>query len=96
MREGIAVDDDIDVQHERARVESPDCKDLVKVRNLTKTFTTAQRAKLTAVNGLSFGMNKGECFGLLGVNGLGQLHQGARVVTPATLQGLARQPRLAC
>ena len=41
------------------------------VKNLKKVFRTS-RGKLTAVNKLTFGVNNGECFGLLGVNGAGK------------------------
>ena len=34
--------------------------------------TNAQRAKLRAVDGISFGLGAGECFGLLGPNGAGK------------------------
>ena len=37
------------------------------VSGLTKNFS-----HLTAVDGLSFGVRQGECFGLLGVNGAGK------------------------
>jgi ATP-binding cassette subfamily A (ABC1) protein 1 len=50
-------------------------KDYIKLINLTKVFTKFKKLKLkkhTAVNNLSLGINKGECFGLIGVNGAGK------------------------
>jgi len=40
---------------------------IVEVQNLTKQY-----GDLTAVNGISFGVNRGICFGLLGPNGAGK------------------------
>lgn len=40
---------------------------IIKARNLTKRYQT-----LTAVNGISFEIQQGECFGLLGPNGAGK------------------------
>ena len=68
------MDEDTDVLAERVRRESAISTgidgDLVRIRNLTKVFKTKQNPRFVAVNGLNFGLNKGECFGLLGVNGL--------------------------
>lgn len=43
----------------------------VKASSLRKVYHN-RGAKLTAVDNLSFGVNKGECFSLLGVNGAGK------------------------
>jgi ABC-type multidrug transport system ATPase subunit len=43
------------------------CKQVV--RNLTKQYSGADKP---AVDQLTFGVKRGECFGLLGVNGAGK------------------------
>ena len=45
--------------------------DVLLVEDLFKQFGS-RRNRFTAVNGLSFGVKQGECFGLLGVNGAGK------------------------
>jgi ATP-binding cassette subfamily A (ABC1) protein 1 len=48
--------------------------DYVKLVNLTKVFKKMQNFKIkqhVAVNNLSLGIKRGECFGLIGVNGAG-------------------------
>jgi ABC-type multidrug transport system fused ATPase/permease subunit len=49
-------------------------KDYIRLVNLTKVFRKVKKFKIkkhAAVNNLSLGINKGECFGLIGVNGAG-------------------------
>ena len=49
-------------------------KDYIRLVNLTKVFKKVKKFKIkkhAAVNNLSLGINKGECFGLIGVNGAG-------------------------
>jgi ATP-binding cassette, subfamily A (ABC1), member 1 len=49
-------------------------EDYIKLINLTKIYKKLEKFKLkrhVAVNNLSIGINKGECFGLIGVNGAG-------------------------
>merc|ERR1719419_745946 len=58
---------DDDVQQEQERVNNDSENDVLKVFGLQKKFR-----KLKAVNDLSFGVNAGECFGLLGINGAGK------------------------
>ena len=54
---------DEDVEEERNRVFSPDNADVLQVKNLYKTY---RRNGKPAVNRLSFGVQRAECFGLLG------------------------------
>ena len=66
---------DSDVIEEKHRVQellgTPQQKsDILLVYDLFKQFGMFN--KFTAVNGLSFGVKNGECFGLLGVNGAGK------------------------
>lgn len=63
---------DDDVRREQARVRrmlqrGRATEEALVVAGLTKHFK-----KLTAVDGLSFGVHHGECFGLLGINGAGK------------------------
>lgn len=44
---------------------------IVEIRDLTKVFK-ARRAKITAVDHISFDVNKGEIFGMIGPNGAGK------------------------
>lgn len=44
----------------------------VRVANLKKVFKTGCCRNLTAVNDVSFALETGECFALLGVNGAGK------------------------
>ena len=49
-------------------------RDYIRLVNLTKVFKKVKKFKIkkhAAVNNLSLGINKGECFGLIGVNGAG-------------------------
>lgn len=55
--------------------KNPRDKDFVKLMNLTKVFKKVKNFRMkkhVAVNNLSLGINKGECFGLIGVNGAGE------------------------
>ena len=62
---------DDDVVNERNRVlqtsSDSNSRDLLTVTNLKKQF-----GNFRAVDGLSFGVHYGECFGLLGINGAGK------------------------
>ena len=44
----------------------------MRVASLKKVFKTGFCSNLTAVNNVSFGLDQGECFALLGVNGAGK------------------------
>jgi ATP-binding cassette subfamily A (ABC1) protein 3 len=66
---------DADVLAEDRRVNSStylqDNNDVLVTRNLEKVYNT-RTGTLVAVNGLNLGIQPGQCFGLLGVNGAGK------------------------
>ncbi|XP_065346232.1 phospholipid-transporting ATPase ABCA1-like [Cloeon dipterum] len=66
--------EDEDVREERKRVdknfESPIADSVLAVKSLQKRF--GQKDRFFAVKGVSFRVERGECFGLLGVNGAGK------------------------
>uniref|UniRef100_H0WK14 ATP binding cassette subfamily A member 13 n=1 Tax=Otolemur garnettii TaxID=30611 RepID=H0WK14_OTOGA len=63
---------DIDVEKERMRVfEGRTGGDILVLHNLSKSYQSFFQ-KITAVQDISLGIPKGECFGLLGVNGAGK------------------------
>lgn len=65
--------EDEDVTAEKERVLSGGARgDLVRIENLTKVYYSRKRGKHLAVDRLCLGVPKGECFGLLGVNGAGK------------------------
>lgn len=47
-------------------------KPILRVQNLTKTFTRSGQSDLTAVNGISFDLLPGECLGIIGESGSGK------------------------
>lgn len=58
----------------RMKTESGN-EDYIKLINLTKVYKKFKGLKLrkhVAVNALSLGINRGECFGLIGINGAGK------------------------
>ena len=64
------LDDDVDSERQRVlntQAYSQKNDDLLTVTNLQKDF-----GKFKAVQGLSFGVHYGECFGFLGINGAGK------------------------
>mmetsp|Transcript_3366 Transcript_3366/g.4864 ORF Transcript_3366/g.4864 Transcript_3366/m.4864 type:complete len:1961 (-) Transcript_3366:133-6015(-) len=64
-----ALPDDEDVEREAERVQSGDAiDDLIVVDQLTKQYPNGK----LAVNNVSYGIPRGECFGLLGINGAGK------------------------
>ncbi|CAJ1347857.1 unnamed protein product, partial [Effrenium voratum] len=60
------VEDDADVAAEARRDRSGD---MVRLEGLRKVYRTPEGAPKVAVHGLSFGLQRGECFGFLGING---------------------------
>mgnify|MGYP003334639962 CR=1 FL=1 len=63
-----------DVAAERQRAFDQTNKDLLRIKKLTKVFKQkGGSGNFTAVNGVSLSVPKGECFGLLGVNGAGKM-----------------------
>ena len=69
--ENVATDEDVD--EEAKKIASMTPKDYaVYVKDLRKVFMLEKGKKKVAVNRLSFGIQNGECFGLLGVNGAGK------------------------
>lgn len=45
---------------------------MISIQNLKKTFTDKKRGPIRAVDGVSFHVNPGEIYGLLGLNGAGK------------------------
>lgn len=45
---------------------------LLEIKNLTKKYSSKNKEDFLAVNGISFSVKSGECFGLLGPNGAGK------------------------
>ena len=71
VNDGTNSDLDDDVKSEALRVLNDGTnskqEDLLSVRNLQKTF-----GGFRAVQGITFGVHYGECFGFLGINGAGK------------------------
>ncbi|XP_028982053.1 uncharacterized protein LOC107039836 isoform X2 [Diachasma alloeum] len=65
------TDEDEDVSMERIRVENSADRDIVKTVRLRKEYRSVY-GKNIAVKNLSFGVQAGTCFGLLGINGAGK------------------------
>ncbi|CAH1774058.1 unnamed protein product [Owenia fusiformis] len=71
-RETNLDDEDEDVARERQRVITGGANDdMLRIEELTKVYRT-RKGKHTAVDGVCVGIPRGECFGLLGVNGAGK------------------------
>jgi len=78
--------EDADVAAERQRVEGGNTSgtDILTVKNLSKQYRgMCSSSSPIVVKNLSFGLTKGECFGLLGVNGAGKTST-FRMLTKAT------------
>lgn len=65
------VQEDEDVARERLRVETGMVDDTLKTMKLRKEYRSVYGTNV-AVQNLSFGVQAGKCFGLLGVNGAGK------------------------
>lgn len=82
------------VESERALLDSavsgakdPNHKDCIRVHNFQKEYDTFCGAPIKAVHQASFGLDYGECFALLGVNGAGKsttFKSLTRDITPTT------------
>ncbi|XP_023932994.1 uncharacterized protein LOC106170532 [Lingula anatina] len=66
------VKEDEDVTAERRRVASSAQNDTMTCNTISKVYRTKGLSKILAVDKVSFGVQRGECFGLLGVNGAGK------------------------
>ena len=66
------ISEDSDVIHERQRIRSKSIQELVKTDTVLTHNLTKFYGYLVAVNQLSIGVSRKECFGLLGVNGAGK------------------------
>ncbi|VEN51862.1 unnamed protein product, partial [Callosobruchus maculatus] len=71
-RPKVPKDEDSDVAEERKRISSMSTKDVKTSHELAIKDLTKYYWGIRAVNGLSLGVKKNECFGLLGVNGAGK------------------------
>ena len=72
------IDEDVAKEAERVNSLTPEASmSSVKVQNLRKEYKVpigvcSKRKSVVAVEKLSFGLDCGECFALLGVNGAGK------------------------
>lgn len=65
------MEEDEDVVRERIRTENGNTNDVIKTVRLRKEYRSVYGTNV-AVQNLSFGVEPGSCFGLLGVNGAGK------------------------
>jgi ATP-binding cassette subfamily A (ABC1) protein 3 len=70
-RDDLELDDDVLAEEKRVEETSP--QDMrVRVNKFRKVYTNMTGNSLVAVEKTSFGLDYGECFALLGVNGAGK------------------------
>lgn len=67
--ENLALDSDVIAEERRVATNTTD---VIRVDNFRKAYTTAIGPICLAVERISFGLDYGECFALLGVNGAGK------------------------
>jgi len=65
----LELDTDVIEEEERVRDNT---EDVIRVADFRKAYTTLFGAPFLAVERISFGLDYGECFALLGVNGAGK------------------------
>ena len=72
--EGVIKALDLDVMAEKERVKAGGANDeAIMISDMVKTYKNKSGGPAkTAVDGLNFGIAKGECFGFLGINGAGK------------------------
>jgi ATP-binding cassette subfamily A (ABC1) protein 3 len=63
---------DVDVAAEKDRVKSGTCRDVVRMEGVKKAYPMGGGGVKVAVRDMWLGIPKGECFGLLGINGAGK------------------------
>lgn len=71
------LDDDVVKESERIKHKINEESDVIEVKEFRKVYNVQSKnpckmQSLTAVNNLSFSLQSGECFALLGVNGAGK------------------------
>ena len=68
-QENLVLDNDVIAEEERVRQNT---NEVIRVADFRKAYTTAFGEPFLAVERISFGLDYGECFALLGVNGAGK------------------------
>lgn len=68
VQRSIDVDDDVKKEEERVMNSAKDCGDVIQLRQLRKVYN----GEKVAVDRITFGLQRGQCFGLLGINGAGK------------------------
>ncbi|KAG1683891.1 ATP-binding cassette sub-family A member 3 [Nymphon striatum] len=68
----IIIPPDDDVEREKQRILTTPSEDIIQSEMLILKDLTKNYGNLVAVNHLSLGITRGECFGLLGLNGAGK------------------------